>query len=272
MVLYPLKTCTITFNPNGGVGETKTINGYQEVPLSKQAVSFEAYTRTYYTFTGWNTATNGTGTTVTDDFVPTSSNNTVYAQWTPNTYTITFDAQGGTTTLNSLPVIYGSDDNNKLDPGLNPTKVGYTFEGWFDAPTGGNQVYKMSNGSCMKGAYWTNPWDVNGTGATWQYTNNVTLYAHWTPNTYTVNFNANGGTINSGNVTSYTYGTTTTLPGNVTKTGYTFGGWYENSDFSGSAVISIGTTAIPWLLELSSNSHDPSPPIPCRILYENVRR
>ncbi len=228
LVLYPLKTCTITFNPNGGVGDTKTINGYQEVPLSKQAVSFETYTRTNYTFTGWNTAANGTGTTVTDDFVPTSSNNTVYAQWTPNTYTITFDAQGGTTTLNSLSVIYGSNQNNKLDTNLNPTKVGYTFDGWFDAPTGGNQVYKMSNGSCMKGAYWTNPWDVSGTGATWQYPNNVTLYAHWTPNTYTVNFNANGGevaTTSTSVIFDTTYGTLPT----PTRTGYTFMGWYTDS-------------------------------------------
>ena len=61
---------------------------------------------------------------------------------------------------------------------------------------------------------------------------------------YTVTLNENGGTINSGNVTSYTYGTGATLPIDVTKIGYTFGGWYENSDFSGSAVTSIGTTAI----------------------------
>ena len=242
LVLYPLKTCTITFNPNGGVGDTKTINGYQEVPLSKQAVSFETYTRTYYTFTGWNTAANGTGTTVTDDFVPTSSNNTVYAQWTPNTYTITFDAQGGTTTLNSLPVIYGSNQNNKLDTSLNPTKVGYTFDGWFDAPTGGNQVYKMSNGSCMKGAYWTNPWDVNGTGATWQYPNNVTLYAHWKPNTYTVNFNANGGevaTTSTSVIFDTTYGTLPT----PTRTGYTFMGWYTDS-VNGNKVESSTTVKI----------------------------
>ena len=54
--------------------------------------------------------------------------------------------------------------------------------------------------------------------------------------------NANGGTINSGNVTSYKQGVGATLPTNVTKSGYTFGGWYTNSSFSGSAVTRISTT------------------------------
>ena len=71
-----------------------------------------------------------------------------------------------------------------------------------------------------------------------------TYYAKWTPNTYTVNFNANGGTINSGKVTSYTYGTGATLPTDVTKTGYTFSGWYASADFSGSAVTTVDTTEI----------------------------
>ena len=60
--------------------------------------------------------------------------------------------------------------------------------------------------------------------------------------TYNVTLNTNGGTINSGNVTSYTYGVGATLPTNVTKSGCTFGGWYEDSGFSGSAVTTIGTT------------------------------
>ena len=63
-----------------------------------------------------------------------------------------------------------------------------------------------------------------------------------TPLNYTVTLNANDGTINAGNVTSYTYGTGATLPTDVTKDNYTFGGWYEASDFSGSAVTTISTT------------------------------
>ena len=60
---------------------------------------------------------------------------------------------------------------------------------------------------------------------------------------YSVTLNTNGGTIKSGNVTSYTYGTGATLPTNVTRGGYTFNGWYGNSGLTGSAVTSIPANA-----------------------------
>ncbi len=58
--------------------------------------------------------------------------------------------------------------------------------------------------------------------------------------TYKVTLNVDGGTIKSGNITSYPTGVGADLPSDVTKDGYDFGGWYENSDFSGDAVTSIG--------------------------------
>lgn len=64
-----------------------------------------------------------------------------------------------------------------------------------------------------------------------------------TPRSYSVTLNTNGGTINAGNVTSYTYGTGATLPTNVTRTGYGFSGWYDNSGLTGSAVMNISATA-----------------------------
>jgi uncharacterized repeat protein (TIGR02543 family) len=72
---------------------------------------------------------------------------------------------------------------------------------------------------------------------------NKTCSATVTHPSYNVTLNTNGGTINAGNVTSYNCGTGATLPTNVTKTGYTFGGWYDNSSFTGSAVTSISTSA-----------------------------
>ncbi|MEI3333067.1 MAG: InlB B-repeat-containing protein [Coprococcus sp.] len=57
----------------------------------------------------------------------------------------------------------------------------------------------------------------------------------------TVTLNAGDGTINSGNVTSYTYGVGT-LPTDVTRTGYTFKGWYDNENLTGSPVTAIGDT------------------------------
>ena len=66
------------------------------------------------------------------------------------------------------------------------------------------------------------------------------LTVQWTAPTYTVTLHANGGTINSGNVTGYTYGVGATLPTDVTRTGYTFKGWYYNENLTGSPVTAIG--------------------------------
>ena len=68
------------------------------------------------------------------------------------------------------------------------------------------------------------------------------LTVQWTAPTYTVTLHANGGTINNGNVTEYTYGVGATLPTDVTRTGYTFKGWYYNENLTGYPVTAIGDT------------------------------
>ena len=68
------------------------------------------------------------------------------------------------------------------------------------------------------------------------------LTVQWTAPTYTVTLNAGNGTINSGNVTEYTYGVGATLPTDVTRTGYTFKGWYDNEGLTGDPVTAISDT------------------------------
>ena len=70
------------------------------------------------------------------------------------------------------------------------------------------------------------------------------LTVQWTAPTYAVTLNTNGGTINSGNVTGYTYGVGATLPiaDDMTYTGHTFKGWYDNESLTGSPVTAIGDT------------------------------
>ena len=70
------------------------------------------------------------------------------------------------------------------------------------------------------------------------------LTVQWTAPTYTVTLHANGGTINNGNVTEYTYGVGATLPtaDDMTYTGYTFNGWYDNENLTGSPVTAISNT------------------------------
>ena len=68
------------------------------------------------------------------------------------------------------------------------------------------------------------------------------LTVQWTAPTYAVTLNTNGGTINNGNVTEYTYGVGATLPTDVTRTGYTFKGWYDNEGLTGDPVTAISDT------------------------------
>ena len=72
----------------------------------------------------------------------------------------------------------------------------------------------------------------------------TTLTVQWTATTYTVTLQANGGTINSGNVTGYNYGVGATLPtaDDMTYTGHPFKGWYDNEGLTGDPVTAIGGT------------------------------
>ena len=70
----------------------------------------------------------------------------------------------------------------------------------------------------------------------------TTLTVQWTAPTYAVTLHTNGGTINNGNVTEYTYGVGAALPTDVTRTGYTFKGWYDNEGLTGDPVTAIGNT------------------------------
>jgi len=87
---------------------------------------------------------------------------------------------------------------------------------------------------------------VNGTPILAYQSKGITkieVYGYATPAaSYSVTYNTNGGTINSGNITEYTEGTGATLPTDVTKEGYVFGGWYDNESLTGSSVSEISET------------------------------
>lgn len=140
----------------------------------------------------------------------------------PNTYIVTYlPGINGTGTQTTDTKTQGVDLTLK---GAIFTRTGYTQTGWATTD-GGEKVY-----------------DLNGT-----YSANaaVSLYPVWTANTYTVTLNAGGATINSNNVTGYTYGVGATLPaaGDMTKASHRFDGWYESDNFGGSPVTAISTTA-----------------------------
>jgi len=90
---------------------------------------------------------------------------------------------------------------------------------------------------------------LDGNGNSYEPGDNVPadvteLTVQWTAPTYAVTLNTNGGTINNGNVTEYTYGVGATLPAadDMTYTGHTFKGWYDSESLTGSPVTAIGST------------------------------
>jgi uncharacterized repeat protein (TIGR02543 family) len=188
---------TVIFNSNGGAGTMS--NQTANIPT---ALTANTFTRTGYSFGGWNTAANGSGTAYANNAVyPFAADATLYAQWTANTYTVTFDANGGGTPTPANKTVTFDAAYGTL---ATISRTGYTFNGWFTAASGGTQVTAAT---------------IVGNAS------NHTLYAQWSINTYTVTFNANGGSGTMSNQTG-NYNTTAPLTLNAfTRTGYTFSGW-----------------------------------------------
>lgn len=140
-------------------------------------------------------------------------------------YTVTYEDGGATS--GSVPVDSNSpyeedDEVTVLGNTGSLAKNGYTFAGWSD----GSTDYEAGDKFDMPAE-------------------DVTLTAQWTPNTYDITYNLNGASwASSAGVAEYTVGTGATLPlaGAMTNTGYTFGGWYDNSGLTGSAVTEITTS------------------------------
>ncbi|WP_172418271.1 InlB B-repeat-containing protein [Aurantimicrobium minutum] len=149
-----------------------------------------------HTFAGWASSANqSTGSTGSYNL---TANTTLYPAFAINTYNVTYDEQGGSSVTDGTFTHGGS-----LTYPANPTKNGYTFQGWFDASSGGN--LKTASAVAASNA-------------------NVTLYAQWSANTYNVTYDEHGGsTVSDG---SYVFGNTLVFPSAPTRSGYSFAGWF----------------------------------------------
>ena len=169
-VVYSANTYTVTFKDwNGTVLKT------QQVQYGGAATAPANPTRTGYTFTGWDKA-----------FTNVTANLVVTAQYSINTYTVTFKDWNGTV-LKTQQVQYGG----AATAPANPTRAGYTFTGWDKAFT--------------------------------NVTANLVVTAQYSINTYTVTFKDWNGTVLK--TQQVQYGGAATAPANPTRTGYTFTGW-----------------------------------------------
>ncbi len=179
----------VTFNIDGNTSEVKTVTEEDLIPEPTNP------TKQGYTFDGWYDAeTGGTKWDFTTGQMP-ANDLMLYAHFSVNSYQVNFDIDGA---VMNEAVVY----NTLLNEPTAPTKQGYTFDGWYDAETGGNK------------------WDFKTMKMP---ANDVTLYAHFTVSSYQVNFDIDGAVTNEAIV----YDALLNEPATPTKQGYTFDGWYD---------------------------------------------
>ena len=170
--------CTVTFDTDGGSAVEP-----QTVVSGRKAVRPADPVRTGYTFAGWYLDGE-----VYDFDTPVTTDLTLTAHWTANSYTITFDTAGGSA-IAPITQDYGTPITAPADP----TREGYTFAGWDKAIPA------------------TMPAE------------NMTVTAQWTVNQYTITFDTAGGSAIA--PITQDYGTAITAPADPTREGYTFVGW-----------------------------------------------
>jgi uncharacterized repeat protein (TIGR02543 family) len=210
---------TVVYNPNGGTG---TMPNSVIIIGASQNLRLNTFTRTGYVFTGW--ATSSSGTAVYTDGQSVSNLATVvetvtlYAVWIANTYTVVYNANGGSGTMEDSVITVGQSQQLRTNTFA---RTGYTFAGWATT-TSGTAAY--TNGQSVS--------NLTTAG------NTVTLYAVWNGISYTVAYNNNGGSGTMAN-TGFTYGTEQNLRANTfTRSGYVFAGWAATA--SGAVVYTDG--------------------------------
>ena len=196
--------------PDGAtVSNLSTTNG-ATVPLyalwTPGSVILPTPTKAGHTFNGWYTdATGGTKVGVVGASYTPAANTSLYAQWTANTYTVNFNANGGSVGTSSKSVTYDSTYGELPTP----TRENYNFDGWYTAASDGTQV---TSATAVK------------------ITATQTLYAHWTEATYTVTWKNHDGSVLETD-TGVAHGTTPAYNGVTPQKAedenftYTFGGW-----------------------------------------------
>ena len=205
---YTAKTYVVEFNANTGTGEmaSQTFTYDEEKALNKNT-----FTKLGNKFIGWNTKADGTGTPYLDEAIvnnlATSGTVTLYAQFIVETYTISFNTDGGEE-LFSIERTYGEAYGDLPEA----VKPGYTFTGWYLGEE------KIESTTIV---------DV---------TSDTTLKARYNINNYNITYNLDGGS--ASNPSTYTVEDTITL-NNPTKTGYTFSGWTGSNGESLQTLVTI---------------------------------
>ena len=218
----PMCGFTVTYNGNGkdGGGNPPTDNTVYTSGASVTVLgNTNSMTKTGHTFNGWNTSPDGNGTdravgatfTITSDVI-------LYAKWTPKTYTVNLNKDGGSGGSTSVTATYGQ---NMPSAGAAPTFSGYAFGGYY-AQTGGGGTQYYTNAPAS-----AHVWDVD--------VDPSTIYAKWTQ---VVKLDKNEGSAD-GSVTVTYHGNGTSSFTGVTRTGYTCKGYFDATS-AGNEIITSG--------------------------------
>lgn len=225
---------TVTYNGNGSTSGSAPVDGSSPYANGSNVTVLGAGSllRTGYTFNGWNTAADGSGTTYAAGGTITSiaANTILYAKWLINTYTVTYNgngSDGGTAPVDgSSPYNYGSNVTVLSAGSL--TKTGFTFINWNTQADGNGTGYSPA-------------------GTITAIAANITLYAQWIDaSTYAVIYSGNGftgGTVPDDVNSPYALGSNVTIlgAGTMVKTGYTFTGWNTAANGSGTGYVAGNT-------------------------------
>ena len=211
---------TVSYNANGGSGAPASQTKYHGTALTLRST---VPTRSGYKFLGWSTSSTATSPTYTAGGSYTANANaTLYAVWekNPTQYTVSYNANGGS----GAPASQTKSENVAITlSSTKPTRSGYTFLGWSTSSTATSPTYYPGS------SYTTNA--------------SVTLYAVWEklPETYTIKYNANGGTGAPATQTKTEDVNITLSSTKPTRSGYKFLGWSTSSTAT-SATYQPGAT------------------------------
>ena len=222
------KVYSITYDTDGGeFANTQTVAG--NFTRITETFALPLLTKTGCTFDGWYTNADFTGAAVTQIAKGSTGNRTFFAKFTPETYTVSFvtDKKYANGTTESQTFTYGEEQalsNSYFEP-----VDGYEFKEWNTADDGSGTSYNQKE--------------------LYTFTENTVLYAIWDPITYSITYelNASGDDILPTNENPATF-TVEDLPltlASPTRSGYVFGGWFTDIEFSGNATTQITAVPVP---------------------------
>ncbi|MBP3605845.1 MAG: leucine-rich repeat protein [Clostridia bacterium] len=194
----------INYKLNGGANSESNPDAYT---IETSTITLGAATRDYYDFAGWYDNGEFEGEAITQIALGSIGDVVLYAKWTPTVYEIKYNLNGGANAEEN-PESYTVESDTITF--ANPTRVGYTFKGWFSNEACNESITEILHGSHGK----------------------VEVYAKWEIIVYNIDYELNGGVNEEHNPISYTVESDTIILAKPSREGYAFVGWYYDAEYT----------------------------------------